>query len=352
MSDTAVPSEPAPSGSALSETTLSGTARTGSAPPAPVVSILVISYNTRDLTLACIRSAIAETTVPHEIIVVDNASRDGSAEAIAAAFPADAFPDVRLIASPENLGFSRGNNRAAREARGDYILLLNSDTVVLDHAIDNLVAFAREMPDAGMWGGRTLFPDGSLNPQSCWRLPSLWNIFCRTAGLNALFPGSPLFHSEAYAGWQRDEIRPVEMIIGCFLMTTRSLWERLGGFDESLFMYGDDADLCIRARALGADPHITPAATIIHYGGASDSVRADKMVRLMSAKVSVVDRHFRSWRRPLALGILRLWPFTRMVAWTVLDTVGRTVIRTPRFSRGRAEWSEIWQQRAVWWNGY
>ncbi len=308
--------------------------------PAPVVSILIVNYNTRELTLDCLRSIAAETKVPHETIVVDNASRDGSADAIAAQ-----FPDVKLIRSPENLGFGCGNNRAAERAAGEYILLLNSDTVVLDGAIDKLVAFARELPQARMWGGRTLFPDGRVNPQSGWRLPSTWNIFCRTAGLNALFPNSPLFHSEAYAGWRRDSVRSVEMIIGCYLMTTREMWDKLKGFDEQLFMYGDDVDLCFRARKLGADPHVTPASTIIHYGGSSDTVRADKVVKLMRGKISVVQRHF-GWDKPLALGILRLWPFTRVAAMTVLAPV------RPSLKAKRDVWGEIWRQRAVWWNGY
>ena len=114
-----------------------------------------ISYNTKAMTLDCLRSLQAETRVPHEVIVVDNASPDRSADAIAAA-----FPEYRLIASPDNLGFAKGNNVAAEEAVGDYILLLNPDTVVLDQAIDRLVAFADANPRAGIWGGRTSTPTG------------------------------------------------------------------------------------------------------------------------------------------------------------------------------------------------
>ena len=123
------------------------------------------------------RSIAAETTIPHEVIVLDNNSPDGSAAAIA-----EAFPHIRLIASPENHGFAKGNNIAAGYARGDYILLLNPDTVVLDGAIDKLVAFADRTPAAGVWGGRTLYADGSLNAGSCNSLQTLWSIFCRTIG--------------------------------------------------------------------------------------------------------------------------------------------------------------------------
>src|SRR5688500_14237732 len=121
----------------------------------PVVSILVISYNTRAMTLECLRSVVAETRVPYELVVLDNASPDGSAAAIAAAFPPESFPQIRLIASAANRGFAGGNTLAAQAARGRYLLLLNPGTLVLDHAIDRLVAFAERTPAAGIWGGRT-----------------------------------------------------------------------------------------------------------------------------------------------------------------------------------------------------
>ena len=125
----------------------------------PELSILLVNWNTRQLTLECLASVIAETTrTEYEIIVVDNGSSDGSAEAIARA-----FPHVRLIESRENLGFARATNLQACEARGDKLLLLNTDTVVLDGAIDALMEFSRREPQARIWGGRTLFADGSLN---------------------------------------------------------------------------------------------------------------------------------------------------------------------------------------------
>jgi len=213
----------------------------------PLVSILVISYNTQAMTLACLASIAAETRVPHEVIVLDNASPDGSASAIAERFPA-----MRLIASETNHGFARGNNIAAREARGRYLLLLNPDTVVLDHAIDRLVAFAERTPEAGIWGGRTVFADGRLNPMSVFADQTLWSVFCRTSGLALAFRGSPLFNPEEYGAWPRDAEREVDAVQGCFLLIRRDLWEALGGFDASFVMYGEEADLCRRARARGA----------------------------------------------------------------------------------------------------
>ena len=122
----------------------------------PIFSVLIVSYNTRELTLACLRSVIAQTRTPHEILVLDNASTDGSAAAIAAE-----FPQIALLSERQNHGFARANNFLALKSRGEFLLLLNPDTVVLDGALDRLVAFARRFPGARIWGGHTVFEDGS-----------------------------------------------------------------------------------------------------------------------------------------------------------------------------------------------
>lgn len=129
------------------------------------VAILIISYNTRNLALACLKSVYEQTSgIDFEVLVVDNQSADGSAGTIAAE-----FPQVDLIRAPKNLGFAGGNNLAAKNSRGDWLLLLNPDTVVLDGAIQNMHAFAKTHLEASIFGGRTAFSDGSLNPKSCWR---------------------------------------------------------------------------------------------------------------------------------------------------------------------------------------
>ena len=124
------------------------------------LTIIIVSYNTSEMTLECIRSVYRETTsINFEIIVLDNNSSDNSVEAIASE-----FPKMNLISSKINYGFAKGNNIAAKEAKGDFLLLLNPDTVVLDRAIDNLIEFAVNNAQAEIWGGKTLFGDGSLNP--------------------------------------------------------------------------------------------------------------------------------------------------------------------------------------------
>jgi GT2 family glycosyltransferase len=322
--------------------------RTAEGSSDPVVSVLVISYNTRDMTLECLRSLEATTRTPHEVIVLDNASSDGSADAIAATFPPEECPHIRLIRSEKNLGFAGGNNAAALHASGCYILLLNPDTVVLEGAVDNLLAFAREVPHAKIWGGRTLFPDGRLNPSSCWQRMTLWNVFCRTSGLASLFPNSRLFNPESYPGWDRDSVRAVDLVTGCLLLIERDFWNELGGFDLDYFMYGEEADLCMRAQKAGAGPYITPEATIVHYGEASMPERSEKMSLLLKGKIELAKRHFPNWQRPLGIGLLRLWPLTRVVTCRI----GRLVSKNPNIEKAHDLWSAVWARRTFWSDGY
>jgi hypothetical protein len=175
------------------------------------------------MTLEAVRSTYAETTIPFEMIVVDNASPDGSAAAIAAAFPPETHPNLHFMAETENHGFAKANNIAARHARGDYILLLNPDTVVLNAAIDKLVAFAEATPQARIWGGRTLFGDRSLNPTNCWRRMSLWGLACQVLGVNSILRGSERFNPEGYGGWKRDRVRAVDIVTGCFFLIDRAV---------------------------------------------------------------------------------------------------------------------------------
>lgn len=303
----------------------------------PELSVLVVSYNTRELTLACLRSLVAETTGEFEVILLDNASEDGSAEAVAAE-----FPEVRLVASRENLGFARGNNEAAALARGRLLLLLNPDTVVLDGAVSRLVEFARAHPERRLWGGRTLFGDRSLNPSSCWGAPTPWSTFCLASGLAAVLPRTRWAHPEGLGGWRRDDVREVDVVSGCLLMIEADLWRTLGGFDPTFFMYGEDADLCLRARAAGARPTITPTATIVHYGGASERVWADKVVRLFVAKAQLFARHWRGGGPVLGVRLLDLWAWTRAVGYGLLAWTG------PRRRAAAGQWREVLRRRGEW----
>lgn len=306
----------------------------------PTLSILIVSYNTRGMIVACLRSVFEHTTrTPFEVIVVDNKSADGSADAIEMEFGGR----VTLIRSEGNLGFARANNLAADRASGEYLLLLNPDTVVLDGAIDRLVEFAGRRPEAGIWGGRTVFADGTLNPGSCWGRLTIWSLLCQAAGFSSLFRRSQILNPEGYGGWCRDSERAVDIVTGCFFLTTMGLWQALGGFDTAFFMYGEEADLCLRATRRGAKPAITPNATIVHHGGASEPVRLDKMLRLLSAKSLLIERHWSRRTAWIGLGLLQCWIASRAIAWRVMALVGQA-----RASANALMWRELLYRRAEW----
>ncbi|MEM1232533.1 MAG: glycosyltransferase family 2 protein [Pseudomonadota bacterium] len=299
----------------------------------PTLTIIMVSYNTRALTLAAIRTCLETTReTAFTLVVFDNASTDGSAEAIDAAFGDD--PRVALVRSDDNLGFARANNVVAETARGEFLLLLNPDTECHAGAVDGLMAFARAEPQAGIWGGRTVFPDGTLNIASCWNRVTLWSTFCWATGLSSAFRGSEFFNPEAMGGWQRDSVRQVDIVVGCFLLIPRALWEDLGGFDLKYFMYGEEADLCLRAAARGHAPMVTPEAQIMHVVGAAAGQRSDKRISVLRAKATLMRDHWPRWQVPLGLGLMWVAQAARRVA-----------------SRGAAA-REIWAARRTWLGGY
>ncbi|SMX24263.1 glycosyltransferase family 2 protein [Boseongicola aestuarii] len=306
------------------------------------LSIVVISHNTRDMTLACLKSVYAETKTPFELIVVDNDSQDGSADAIA-----KDFPDVTLISEKINHGFAPAHSIALRHASAPWLLLLNPDTVVLDSALDKLFAHAQATPEAGIWGGRTLFADGTLNPSSCWGKMTPLSLIARLFFLTNLFPKSEILNSEEIGRWPRDTARSVDIVTGCLFLIRRKDWDRLNGFDPAFKMYGEEADLCLRAQENGFRPRITPTAEIIHHGGASDTIRAEKMVRLMRAKMEIVKRHFSLLGRPIGLICLALWPLSRGIVWSILAVLGY-----PGAKQKAQIWMEIWRRRSEWKFGY
>ncbi|HEY0275766.1 MAG TPA: glycosyltransferase family 2 protein [Paenirhodobacter sp.] len=320
---------------------------TGGAPgltgTAPDLTVIVISYNTRDLTLAALRSLCATTKATRfHTVVLDNASADGSADAVA-----EAFPQVELIRSGENLGFARANNVVAAQARTEWLLLLNPDTEVHPGAVDNLLAFGRAHPEAQIYGGRTVFPDGSLNAGSCYDRITPWSVFCSATGLTAAFSQSAFFAPETLGGWKRDSEREVDIVSGCFFLIRRDLWNRLGGFDLRYFMYGEEADLCLRARRdFGARPRITPDAEIMHLAGASSATKVGKRLLVTKARVTLMRDHWPAWQMPFGAATMRAWAGGRLVASALLAPLGGS-------SRARlAYWREVWQKRHDWLAGW
>lgn len=307
------------------------------------LSVFIVSYNTRELTRRCLQSLYeSEHAVDFEVILVDNASSDGSADMVASEFPA-----VELIRSDTNLGFAAANNRARAHATAGHFLLLNPDTRVLPRAVERLFEFATSHPEAGITGGRTLNDDGTLNPWSCRGRPTPWAMFCQAVGLTTAFRMHPVFDPASLGAWQRDTVREVDIVVGCFLMITRELWDALGGFDEAFFMYGEEADLCLRARARGFRPAITPDAEIVHHGAASEPAEASKLVRLLAGHVLLFRKHWGPLEQRFGVAMLRLWASSRWLTGRAAGALGAAR------ANARADvWLEVWRRRAEWVEGY
>lgn len=324
-------------------------ASTTDAPASPDLSIIMVSYNTAAITIAALQSVFDTCTgVSFELLLCDNNSPDGSADRIKAKFADQLGKRLHVFASDENLGFARANNLMAERARGRRILLLNPDTILLPGALQRLLAFAERTPEARIWGGRTYDGERRLDPASIWARMSVWSVFCYGFGLQKLFPHSALFNSEAYGGFDRQSEREVDIVSGCYLLIDADLWRKLGGFDRRFYMYAEEADLCLRARAFGARPRFTPTSEIVHFGGASEQVYSGKMVKLFAGKMTLAEKHWPAWQLGLARIAMRIAVWLRATGVPVLGALtGRE-----RWKRAGDEWRIVWQRRKDWMDGY
>jgi GT2 family glycosyltransferase len=226
------------------------------------LSVVIVGWNARHYLELCLKSlADAPPRRSMEVLVVDNASSDGSAEMIKAQ-----FPWVKLIRSEENLGFAKGNNVAIRQCQGRYIALVNPDVIVFSGCLDTLADFLDQNPKVGNVGPRVLNPDMTLQ-STCRRFPTLWNNFCSATGLATQFKNSKFFAGEHMFYFPHDRTLPVDVLVGCFSMIRRETFDEVGLLDENLFMYGDDVDWCRRAWKAGWQVVFFPGAGAIHDRG-------------------------------------------------------------------------------------
>ncbi|HWH60105.1 MAG TPA: glycosyltransferase family 2 protein [Terriglobales bacterium] len=274
------------------------------------ISVVIVGWNARHYLELCLDSiAKAPPRRTMEVLVVDNASTDGSAEMIESK-----FPWVRLIKSTENLGFSRGNNVAIRQAQGRYVALVNPDVIVFPGCLDALADYLDRNPKVGDVGPRVLNPDMSMQ-STCRRFPTLWNNFCSATRLEQVFKGSPLFAGEHMFYFTHDRTLAVDVIVGCFSMIRREAFDAVGLLDENLFMYGDDVDWCRRARNAGWEVVFFPGAQAIHDRG---KITAPYPVRFALAQQRSVlyywSKHHGFWG---VLGIRGIMMFHHLLRYTV-----------------------------------
>jgi N-acetylglucosaminyl-diphospho-decaprenol L-rhamnosyltransferase len=252
------------------------------------VSVVVVSHESRELLARCLAALAADAgrLATAETIVVDQASRDGTAAWLAAE-----HPDVRVVALSENVGFGAGNNRGAEVAQGRWLLLLNSDAFVRPGAIDELVRFAEARPEIGAAGPRLLWPDGRLQ-RSCRRFPTVFRLATEFLYLRKLAPRSRLLNGFYCGEFEHDEPRRVDWVTGACLLVRRDLYERLGGFDEAFFLYSEEVDLLYRAAASGAETWYDPAAEVVHvWGGTAGRASALTLEEQARSHVRYLCKH-------------------------------------------------------------
>ncbi|MBI3967978.1 MAG: glycosyltransferase family 2 protein [Chloroflexi bacterium] len=279
------------------------------------LSVVVVSFNTHELLRACLDSVLSQRLPPErgdrlELIVVDNASSDGSADMVETVFG----DSVGLVRNKWNLGFAAANNLGLRRAKGRYVMLLNSDTVVQRDAFLTLVRFMDHHPEVGMAGPRLLNPDGTIQPAS-FHFPTLLMLWLD------FFPSHPRLLGSVWNGRYRAELaeRPfsIDHPLGACIIVRREAMDEVGILDEGFFMYCEEVDWCYRMRASGWKIYHVPNARVLHYGGQSARQVSDEMFyQLHRSRLRLIRRHFSPRRRALAEQIIRLglrWRVTR--AW-------------------------------------
>ena len=274
------------------------------------LSVVIISWNTKGLLMRCLESVLSEgERLSLEILVVDNASSDGSAGMVR-----DRFPQVHLIANEENVGFARANNQAIDLASGRYILLLNSDTEVCTGALWTLVEFMDRQPRAGAVGARLLNTDGSLQP-SCHPMLTPWREFWRLLFLERVKRCA----TYDMAHWDLQSPRRVEVIKGACLLSRREALERVGSLDERYFMYTEEVDLCYRLQAADWELYWAPQARVVHHEGQSSrQMRESMYIQLYRSKVLFFRKHGKDRRARLFKHLLRIAYLPRAAGAAVL----------------------------------
>ncbi|MHC4118066.1 MAG: glycosyltransferase family 2 protein [Planctomycetota bacterium] len=275
------------------------------------VSVIIVNWNTKEILRDCLASVYEQAgDVDCEVIVVDNASTDGSVEMVK-----NDFERAVLIENAENRGFATANNQGIAVAKGRYVLLLNSDTVVLDGAIAKTVDFADAHPKAGVVGCRVLNPDRTLQP-TCFMYPSVLNMFLSSTYLYKLFPRSRFFGRERMTWWDRNDMREVDVVTGCFMLVRREAIDQVGAMDERFFMYAEETDWCYRIKKSGWRIMFTPAAAIVHLGGQSTAKRPVAMIIQLRLSILKFVRKHSGWAVQLIARFLTALFFAvRLPVW-------------------------------------
>jgi len=288
----------------------------------PVVSALIVSYNVKNLLLKCLEAFYAHSDIPVEAVVVDNASTDGSAAAVAAE-----FPKAVVLAQSRNLGFGRANNVGLERCQGRFVLLLNPDVTVNPQAVGRLADFLITRPDAAAVGPRLMFPDGRLDPDSRRSFPVPSSLFYRTVGLSRLFPKSKVFGRHNMGHVPETDVHEMDAGTAACLMVRMAALDRVGFFDPRYFMFGEDLDLCYRLKLGGWKIFYLPSASAIHHkGSATKQAERQMLYERHRAMWAYHSKHHADDISAFANGLVWAQIWGRWAAAAMRQSVGR---RTP-----------------------
>ncbi len=287
-------------------------------------SIVIVSYNTKKLLLGCIGSILRFTKdIEYEIIVVDNASTDGSQDAVEGL--KDTGGKIRLIRNKENLGFAAGNNQGWKDAAGEFVLFLNSDTEISDGVISNMVSWMKTHSKAGVATCSLINRDGSLQgtggyfpiPLSVFSWMTIQDIPLVDSLIKPFHP----LHSKSFLGKGSSffkEKKELDWVTGAFLLTRKKILENVHGWDEEYFMYVEEVDLCFRIKAAGWQVWYLPQWSIIHYGGASGTKELSVISEFNGLK-RFYRKFYPSWQYPALRLLLKIGALGRIVLFGILE---------------------------------
>jgi N-acetylglucosaminyl-diphospho-decaprenol L-rhamnosyltransferase len=297
------------------------------------VAVAIVNYNTRDHLRACLSSVLADTR--GEVVVADNASSDGSAEMVRSD-----FPSVALYANQTNRGYGAAANQAIASCRAPYVLLLNSDTRLAPGTLLRLSEYLDQHPAAAIVGPRLVHSDGKLQA-SCYPFPTPLNVFLEQSSLDRLLGRVPLLRGLSLRTWPHTRPRVVPYVVGAALAIRRAAFEQVGGFDESIFMYSEEADLSYRLAQAGWQTHFAPVATVVHVEAASTAQRrAEMLYRLYVSNM----RFYQRCNSGASLAALVLIVKGSMLAKLIRDSLRLLLTREPQARARVAENIGVWQR--------
>ncbi|HAE43567.1 MAG TPA: glycosyltransferase family 2 protein [Clostridiales bacterium] len=300
------------------------------------VSILIVCYNSLTDIKNCLKGLYEKTKdVNFEVLLLDN-SHDGTVEWVKGN-----YCQVRIIPNSTNLGFAGGNNLLAQHATGHFLLLLNPDTLITDNSVANLLLCAKKHPKHGAWGGITLYLDGLRENSSLQVSPTLWNMFLLSVGLKSLRKG--------FLRERGEREQEVAILSGAFMLVERKIWNEIGGFDTSFFLYSEEVDLCFRiAQYTGMHPIMTPHASVIHLVGKSCDNKKERMFGILRGQM-----HFDRKRHGILhnITLAALIVSNALIRW-LISILLRPLIGKERAQRLHDTYKPIILNISEWWYGY